>query len=167
MKKRSTGTNEAGAKASGLSKEVVGLDLGDRTSDLCVSGEDGAIVEEGRVQTTQPGMTRWFEGKKRMRVVMEVGTHSPWVSRLLTDLGHEVLVANPDCSARTHRTPSCTGLEESSPSECEWKRGGRLSPGRPNGGNPHRLTATGPSHGSPLHARVRFPYAELRSRSSG
>jgi transposase len=29
-----------------------------------------------------------------MRVVMEVGTHSPWVSRLLQLLGHEVLVAN-------------------------------------------------------------------------
>jgi transposase len=26
---------------------------------------------------------------------MEVGTHSPWVSRLLTALGHEVVVANP------------------------------------------------------------------------
>jgi hypothetical protein len=26
---------------------------------------------------------------------MEVGTHSPWVSRLLEEAGHEVLVANP------------------------------------------------------------------------
>ena len=95
MKKRSTETRQAAAKASGLGGEVVGLNLGDRTSDLCALGEDGAIVEEGRVQTTQAGMTRWFEGRKRMRVVMEVGTHSPWVSRLLTDLGHEVLVANP------------------------------------------------------------------------
>ena len=95
MKKRSTVTKEAGAKANGLNGEVVGVDLGDRTSDLCVLAEDGAIVEEGRVQTTQAGMTRWFEGKKRMRVVMGVGTHSPWVSRLLTELGHEVLVANP------------------------------------------------------------------------
>jgi transposase len=95
MRKRSAGTKEAGAKARGLNGEVVGVDLGDRTSDLCVLAEDGAIVEEGRVQTTQAGMTRWFEGKKRMRVVMEVGTHSPWVSRLITDLGHEVLVANP------------------------------------------------------------------------
>ena len=30
-----------------------------------------------------------------MRVAMEAGTHSPWVSRLLKRLGHEVLVANP------------------------------------------------------------------------
>ena len=30
-----------------------------------------------------------------MRIALEVGTHSPWVSRLLKELGHEVLVANP------------------------------------------------------------------------
>jgi transposase len=27
--------------------------------------------------------------------MLEVGTHSPWLSRLLADLGHEVIVANP------------------------------------------------------------------------
>ena len=95
MKKRSTVTRVDGGKASGFSGEVVGLDLGDRTSDVSALDEGGTIVEEGRVQTTQAGLTRWFGGKKRMRVVMEVGTHSPWVSRLLTELGHEVLVANP------------------------------------------------------------------------
>jgi len=36
-----------------------------------------------------------FAGKPRLRVALEVGTHSPWVSRLLTALGHDVLVANP------------------------------------------------------------------------
>ena len=29
-----------------------------------------------------------------MRIAIETGTHSPWVSRLLEELGHEVLVAN-------------------------------------------------------------------------
>jgi transposase len=28
-------------------------------------------------------------------MALEVGTHSPWVSRLLKSLGHEVYVANP------------------------------------------------------------------------
>jgi transposase len=28
-------------------------------------------------------------------MVLEAGTHSPWVSRLLTELGHDVIVANP------------------------------------------------------------------------
>src|SRR5207253_2903816 len=30
----------------------------------------------------------------RSRIAMETGTHSPWVSRLLTGLGHEVIVAH-------------------------------------------------------------------------
>jgi transposase len=40
-------------------------------------------------------MRKRFERAARMRIAMEVGTHSPWVSRLLKELGHEVLVANP------------------------------------------------------------------------
>ena len=30
----------------------------------------------------------------RCRIAMETGTHSPWVSRLLTALGYEVIVAH-------------------------------------------------------------------------
>ena len=33
--------------------------------------------------------------RKPARVVLEVGTHSPWVSRTLQGLGHEVIVATP------------------------------------------------------------------------
>jgi len=29
-----------------------------------------------------------------MRIAIETGTHSPWVSRVLEECGHEVLVAN-------------------------------------------------------------------------
>ena len=28
------------------------------------------------------------------RIALEIGTHSPWVSRLLSELGHQVIVAN-------------------------------------------------------------------------
>lgn len=30
----------------------------------------------------------------RCRITLEIGTHSPWISRLLSELGHEVIVAN-------------------------------------------------------------------------
>jgi transposase len=30
----------------------------------------------------------------RSRIALEIGTHSPWISRLLNELGHEVIVAN-------------------------------------------------------------------------
>jgi transposase len=71
------------------------MDLGDRTSHLCVLDEAGVVVERGKVQTTREGFGKRFEGQTRMRIALEVGTHSPWVSRLLKELGHEVLVANP------------------------------------------------------------------------
>ena len=78
--------------ATGL---TVGLDLGDTYSSLCVLDEEGNIVEEGRVRTTASALTRRFQGLVPSRVVLEVGTHSPWVSRLVAALGHEVVVANP------------------------------------------------------------------------
>jgi len=61
---------------------------------FCLIDEEGIIAEEGRVRTTTPALTQRFRALPACRIVLEVGTHSPWVSRLLTDLGHEVIVAN-------------------------------------------------------------------------
>lgn len=74
---------------------VVGLDVGDRQSHYCVLDLDGSVMGEGTVATKDASMRVRFEGKGRMRIALEAGTHSPWVSRLLIALGHEVLVANP------------------------------------------------------------------------
>ena len=94
MKKRSTEGRGLKAPAAGRTW-TVGVDLGDRVSHFCVLDEEGGLVERGKVQTTQEGLRKRFEGPVRMRIALEVGTHSPWVSRLLKELGHEVLVANP------------------------------------------------------------------------
>jgi transposase len=40
-------------------------------------------------------MAQKFSTMRRCRIAIEVGTHSPWVSRLLAGLGFEVIVANP------------------------------------------------------------------------
>jgi transposase len=55
----------------------------------------GDCEREATVPTTVAGITRYFEGRARCRVVLEVGTHSPWVSRWLEEFGHEAIVANP------------------------------------------------------------------------
>lgn len=74
---------------------VVGLDLGDKYSEQCVLDyRSGEVAEQGRIRTTAEALRGRFEGVARMRIVIEVGTHSPWVSELLESLGHEVLVAN-------------------------------------------------------------------------
>jgi transposase len=74
---------------------TIGLDLGDRTSRYCILDEAGEVVSEGHLPTTGAGLNSLFEKMPSSRVALEVGTHSPWVSRQMTGLGHEVIVANP------------------------------------------------------------------------
>jgi transposase len=75
-------------------KLTIGLDLGDRWSFYCVLDEAGKIILEQKVATTPEAMKQTFGKIPRSLIAMETGTHSPWVSRLLTELGHEVLVAH-------------------------------------------------------------------------
>jgi transposase len=73
---------------------TIGLDLGDRSSAYCVLNEAGEIVLEHKLATTPEAMKQVFGSMPRCRIAMETGTHSPWVSRLLTALGHEVIVGH-------------------------------------------------------------------------
>jgi transposase len=93
MKNAITGT-EPRAELS-LKRITVGLDLSDQYSTICLLSGDGEVVEEGRLRTTANAMSHRFPAAVPCRIVLEVGTHSPWVSRLLSSLGHEVIVANP------------------------------------------------------------------------
>lgn len=74
---------------------VIGVDLGDEFSYVCSLNEmTGEVEEETRLHTTPEALTRYFSKQERARIALETGTHSPWTSRLLEQLGHEVLVAN-------------------------------------------------------------------------
>ncbi len=75
-------------------KLTIGVDLGDRWSFYCVLDEAGKIILEQKVATTPEAMTQTFGKIPRSLIALEIGTHSPWVSRLLTELGHEVIVAH-------------------------------------------------------------------------
>jgi transposase len=71
------------------------LDLGDRYSHLClIDQHSGELIEEGKLRTSPDAFERRFASEEPMRIAIETGTHSPWVSRLLRECGHEVLVAN-------------------------------------------------------------------------
>ena len=77
-------------------KMTAGMDLGDNYSHLClIDTESGELIEGSRLRTTPEAMRRRFDSERPLHIAIEVGTHSPWVSRLLTECGHEVLVANP------------------------------------------------------------------------
>ncbi len=74
---------------------TIGIDLGDRFSHFCVLDGAGEVSEEGRVKTTKRAFGQRFGSGRPVRIAIEASTHSPWVSSLLKDAGHEVLVANP------------------------------------------------------------------------
>src|SRR5467141_1487441 len=73
---------------------TIGMDLGDRSSCYCVLDEAGRILLEQKVAMTPEAMKQTFSKIPRSLIALETGTHSPWVSRLLTELGHEVIVAH-------------------------------------------------------------------------
>jgi len=93
MKKVSTVAAKPSKKIS-RQKLTVGLDLGDRNSWYCVLDESGQIQLEQRVRTNAKALREVFSKMPRSRIALEIGTHSPWISRLLSELGHEVIVAN-------------------------------------------------------------------------
>lgn len=98
MKKNSTTqqSSKQGTKGGGSSKRsiTIGMDLGDKTSRCCAIDKDGKVLFERSVATTKRGMAQLFGALGGCLVALEVGTHSPWVSRLLSGFGHEVIVAN-------------------------------------------------------------------------
>ena len=93
MKKISTARVKQSRNFSGQ-KLTIGLDLGDRSSWYCVLDEAGSVLLEQQLSTTAKAMQEEFGKMPRSRMALETGMHSPWVSRTLSELGHEVIVAH-------------------------------------------------------------------------
>ncbi len=72
----------------------VGLDLGDQFTHLALLDGEGNLMEESRLRTERQALRRRPAALPPARIALEVGPHSRWVSHLLRDLGHEVLVAD-------------------------------------------------------------------------
>ena len=93
MKKISTATAKR-TRNFQSQKLTIGLDLGDRFSWYCVLNGAGEVVLEQKLATTPKALKEVFGGMPRSRIALETGTHSPWVSRLLSKFEHEVIVAH-------------------------------------------------------------------------
>jgi hypothetical protein len=78
-----------------LPEHTVGVDLGDRKSAICRLDTAGDVVDRRTISTTRLTFEAYCRALPPSPVVLEVGTHSPWISRLLEELGHEVIVADP------------------------------------------------------------------------
>ena len=86
---------EAGMGKSITGSLTIGLDLGDRWTEGRVLDEAGEVIEAFRVRTIKAAVDARLSSYEPSRVVLEVGTHSPWVSRCVAQHGHETIVANP------------------------------------------------------------------------
>lgn len=75
-------------------KLTIGLELGDRRSWYCVVDGAGEVILEQKLSTTPKAMSEVFGAMPGCRIALETGMRSPWVSRLLSELGHEVIVAH-------------------------------------------------------------------------
>ena len=73
---------------------TIGIDLGDKRHAICVLDNDGDIGEQRSITNHKESIRRLSRKYPKARMIMETGTHSPWISRMLQDLGHEVVVAN-------------------------------------------------------------------------
>ena len=82
-------------KDSNQTTLVIGLDVGSGHTHVCGLDDSGAVVLVDRLPTREPGLRSWATKLPRSRIALEVGRESPWLSRLLAECGHEVIVANP------------------------------------------------------------------------
>lgn len=86
--------NHSTPKLVPVSTNLLSLDLGDRDSRYFVIDEAGAKVGEGSVRTTREALQALFARFSPREVALEVGGHSPWVSRLAESQGIRATVAN-------------------------------------------------------------------------
>jgi transposase len=77
-----------------ITTETIGCDVGDRLSEICVLDVTGKVTQRISVATNRKAMAAFFM-RTGAHVVIEVGSHSRWLSQLLARLGHRVTVANP------------------------------------------------------------------------
>jgi transposase len=73
---------------------TIGIDLGDKHSQVCVLDAQGEVIEESKIRTTAEAVGRRFSSMTATRIAVETGTHSNWIADQLRSMGHEVVVAN-------------------------------------------------------------------------
>lgn len=83
---------------------TIGVDVGDKYSEMCLLDGRGCVQGRMRVRTTPAAVGAYFGGLARTRVALEIGTHSPWMSRLLEQCGHDVIVANARELRKIHQS---------------------------------------------------------------
>lgn len=69
--------------------------MSDDVGHFQIQRGDGFVLGRGKVKLTRERLEAFLGEWKGCRLVIEAGTHSPWISRLAFDCGMELVVANP------------------------------------------------------------------------
>lgn len=77
------------------STHTIGIDLGDKAHETCTLNTEGEIIERSTVLNNRENLIAFSRANRGSTLIMEAGCHSPWISRLFTENGHKVIVANP------------------------------------------------------------------------
>jgi transposase len=75
--------------------DFIGYDLGKVSSQVCVITEDGELIER-RIKTERERIRELLGSRPPAKVLIESSTESEWVARYIEELGHEVIVADPN-----------------------------------------------------------------------
>lgn len=78
-----------------MSLDYIGIDVHKLSSQVCILTSDGELLER-RIKTDRVSLEKMFAGRAAARILIEASTESEWVARYLEELGHEVIVADPN-----------------------------------------------------------------------
>jgi transposase len=96
--KKNTSKKQIAGQSKKETKEgfafFIGIDLGDKNSDVCVLAPDGEVSKEFRLRMKVDAFQEYFASIPRSRVAVEAGGQSRWVAEAIEKCGHEVYVAN-------------------------------------------------------------------------
>lgn len=73
---------------------TIGMDLGNKKNEVCVLNSQGDIQARETVMNKKQAIQKYFNQYSGATVIVENGTHSPWISRALKEVGCSVIVGN-------------------------------------------------------------------------
>ena len=78
-----------------MNSVTIGMDISDKKSFVIVLDSDGEITDSQNIPNTVESIESYFCKYSGAKVALEAGSHSPWISRVLSGLGFTVYVGNP------------------------------------------------------------------------
>lgn len=73
----------------------IGIDIGDKINFICILDNKGEVLFRAKIPNNKAAMKEYFDSIEKASIVIEAGSHSPWIEKLLLSIGHDVFVCNP------------------------------------------------------------------------